>query len=119
MSTSERTKILIEKIEADLISEGYLRGNRLWQHLDTGPCSYDCFFDYLVDLRLGGQEFPSTEKLWEDTKRQYNYLISNLAKASEDYTKLANKEKHLRKDLYEITKENWELLDKIKELEGK
>lgn len=118
MSTDERTKALIEKIESDLISEGYSNTISTYKHNPTGPCSYDNFFDYLVDLRLDGSEIPSIEELWITMKEQYNYLYGNLLKASEDYAKLENRERHLRKDLNNITKENWRLLNKIKELEA-
>lgn len=98
-----RAKAQIERIETLLIEEGY-RNETIYQQSETGYGDFKSYFDVLVDCHLAGEGYPTHVQVFNNMKRQINYLNANLAKASEDYLSLQNKCRYLEKDKEELIK---------------
>ena len=100
----ERQRSILKRVEDELASAGYKR-----TQIYTGSLSPDAFFlsywDLLVDRKLAGLETPTSQEVWESMKETINYLNRTAAKASEDYTKLENKNRDLQEHIKWLEKD--------------
>lgn len=100
---NDRAKARLERIENQVADEGY-KNEKIYQQSETGYGDFKSFFDVLVDCHLAGEDYPTHVQVFNNMKKQINYLTTNLASASEEYLKLQNKCRYLEKDKEELIK---------------
>jgi hypothetical protein len=100
-----KQKQIITKFESAVSADGYVRKN-ITAKIQYGMGNAKSYFDVLVDTRLAGNEYPTAQEAWEELKGQINFLTSNLLAASEEYSRLATKNRGLTSDHIDLIKEN-------------
>ena len=88
----------------DMLEEEGLYEKKIRDGSNNGLGDFNSFFDYLLECKLAGTEPLNTEKVWEDMKRQINYLQRQTVKLNEDYLALQNKIRWLESDIEEMRK---------------
>ena len=91
MNIKENIDLQIISRYERIVSQEGIRNRIIYEHEDTLPSQFRKYFDYRVELLLRGDEELSPQRLWEEMRKKINLLEGQLAKASEDYTKLENK----------------------------
>ena len=99
----DRHKFIISRVEEDLRDEGFVK-KEIFTSSENGFGDLKSFFEVMIDLRLQGEKDISPEQVWEDMKKQINFLKISLVKAAEDYRKLENNYRGLKKDYEELIK---------------
>ena len=77
----DRTKQIINRIEEELIRENFKK-KIITQQSEFGYGDLNSFFELMVDLRLEGKITVSSEEVWENMKKQINYLKTTATKAA-------------------------------------
>ena len=96
-----REEELLKRITTDLKQEGY-KDKPFFGYSSDLPD--ESFFEYMVSRRLDGQPDPKPQEVWEDMVSIIQTLMSDLKKASENYTKLQKEHRYLQQDLREFMK---------------
>lgn len=102
-----RENAIIEKIENQLLSEGYKRLKDRYELFGESKFGKEeSFFDLMVNLRLSGEEGISAEEVFNDLRKEINSLTYIAANANDDYEKLHRKYRGLKYDYERLIREN-------------
>lgn len=93
----DRLKAIIERIEAELHSEGFSK-KEIFEKCKNGYGDPSSYFELLVDLRLEGKKELPMEELWESMKKQLNEKDALIAHADKEYRRLQNSYRGLKSD---------------------
>ena len=97
----KRTRARLERIENQVADEGY-KNSKNYGQSEVGYGDFDSFFEVLVECRLAGEEYPTHVQVFNNMKKQVNFLRADLTKASEDYLKIQNECRHLKNEKEEL-----------------
>jgi hypothetical protein len=98
-----RNKQIIDRINKQLADEGFIN-KPIFDQQQYGIGSAKSYFEVLIDRKLEGKDPPTSEEVWTEMKTQINWLTRKLVKASEDYSILETRIRHLEEDIRELRK---------------
>jgi hypothetical protein len=100
----DRQNSIITRIEQGLKDAGH-DNKTIRECAESGFGDMPSFFELLVDLKLEGKKDPSPQEIWENMKKQINYLKVVITQAGDDYRKLENKARGLQADYNQLLRE--------------
>jgi hypothetical protein len=101
----DRLKELIARITKALEEEG-IEVEPIFEHSKNGFGDFQSFFELMIDVRLDGKDKLDAQEVWENMKKQLNWLQTAAIVASDDYRKLENRFRNLQNDYQLLIKEN-------------
>lgn len=90
----DRQKAIIERIIKDLKLEGFDEIN-ISEKLKNGYGDYSSYFQVLVDCKLDGVSFPTSQEVFDNMKKQINYASSTISEVEKAFRNQTMKIKEL------------------------